>query len=126
MVISHDCDIDKFMKPARVLAPAARDAFTITMALVHPVDDLAGGRPNDVRADRMPRYFYLPAEAHHEELCVDLWTTQPVKAAAVANCPRVASLAPPMREALWWKIIRLRLGKSFKVILQGEVPPDEA
>ena len=126
MVISNDCDVDKFLKPARPLSQAAYEAFTITMAVVHPVSDLSDGRQHHVRNDEMPRYLYLPAEDDLEEFCVDLWTEQPVRMADVVNLDVLASLSAEYRVALWWKIIRLRLGKYYREILEGEVPPDAA
>jgi hypothetical protein len=126
MVISHDCDLDKFLKPQRPLAPEVRDAFRITMAVVHRVDQLGGGRENDVRADRIHRYLYLPAEDELEELCVDLWTEQPVRMADVEELEPVASLSTEYKNLLWWKLIRLRLGKHYRAILEGEIPPDAA
>jgi hypothetical protein len=126
MVISHDCDVDKFLRPDRPLSEPVRQAFRVTMAIAHPVDDLAGGRANHVRDDKMPRYFYLPAEGEFPDLCVDLWTEQPVRMLEVLACERVASLSTESKERLWWKIIRLRLGRHFQSILQGEIPPDAA
>lgn len=126
MVISHDCDADKFLQPARPLTQTAFESWRLTVAVVHPVDELGGGRAGDVRADRMPRYFYLEAERDLPELCADLWTVQPVRAAELVECDRVASLSPASRERLWWKIIRLRLGRHYRSILQGDVPADAA
>ena len=126
MVVSHDCDCDKFLRPKTALTEDERDAWTITLAVVHPVDDLTEGRPKAVRRDKMPRYFYLPAEDEMPELCVDLWTEQPVRALDVLACTRLASLSPETREALWWKIIRLRLGEHYRSILEGNIPPDAA
>jgi hypothetical protein len=126
MVISHDCDIDKFLHPNRPLSPTARASWRITVAVVHPVDDLGGGRPGDVRADRMPRYFFLEAEGELPDLCADLWTEQPVRAEQLVRCPRIASLSPETRVRLWWKIIRLRLGQHYRSILEGNVPADAA
>jgi hypothetical protein len=126
MVISHDCEVDKFVRPARPLTARARASWRFTLAVVHPVDDLGSDRAGNVRADRMPRYFYLPAEGELPELCADLWTVQPVLAEEVAGCGRIASLSPESRERLWWKIIRLRLGEHYKSILEGTVPPDAA
>lgn len=126
MVISHDCDVDKFLRPARPLSPTASSSWRITMAVVHPVDDLAGGRAGDVRADRMPRYFFLEAEGDLPDLCADLWTEQPIRAEGLLYCQRLASLSPESRERLWWKMIRLRLGQHYRSILEGEVPPDAA
>jgi hypothetical protein len=126
MVVSHDCDCDKFLKPSTSLSDEERDRWTITLAVVHPVDLLTEGRPKAVRADEMPRYLYLQAEDDHPEMCVDLWTEQPVRALTVLDCELVASLSTETRNQLWWKIIRLRLGKHFRSILQGEIPPDAA
>jgi hypothetical protein len=126
MVISHDCDVDKFLKPAKPLSTTARASWRITMAVVHPVDDLADDRAGHVRADRMPRYFFLQAEGDLPDLCADLWTEQSVRAEQLVGCPRVACLSPETRERLWWKMIRLRLGEHFKSILEGNVPPDAA
>jgi hypothetical protein len=126
MVVSHDCDCDKFLRPSTPLTDPEREAWTITMAVVHPVDDLTGGRPRAVREDKMPRYLYLPAEGELPELCVDLWTEQPVQALAVLECQRSASLSTDTRAALWWKIIRLRLGQHYRSILEGDIPSDAA
>jgi hypothetical protein len=126
MVISNDCDVDKFLKPQRPLSHEARDAFRVTMAVVHPVDELAAGRQHHVRQDEMPRYFYLPAEDHLEELCVDLWTEQPVRMVDIERLEPVASLSAEYKNRLWWKIIRLRLGKHYRAILEGDIPPDAA
>ena len=126
MVISHDCDVDKFLRPARPLTTTAREAWRFTLAVVHPLERLSTDRAGNVRADHMPRYLYLAADAELPELCVDLWTEQPVLAAAVLECERVASLSPESRERLWWKLIRLRLGRNFRAILEGNVPADEA
>lgn len=129
MVISHDCEVDKFMAPARPLTDTAREAWTFTVALVHPVDELGASRAGSVRADAMPRYFYLEADPDRPdlpELCVDLWTEQPVRALELVECERIASLSPASRLALWWKIIRLRLGEHYKSILTGDVPDDAA
>lgn len=126
MVISHDCDVDKFVVPTRPLTPTARASWRITMAVVHPVDELGPDRAGNVRADHMPRYFYLEADAGLPDLCADLWTEQPVRAEALLACPRIVSLSPETRERLWWKMIRLRLGRHYRSILEGDVPPDAA
>lgn len=126
MVISHDCDIDKFLAPKTPLPDRARAAFTVTAAVVHPVDDLAGSRPGDVRADRMPRYLFLPAENDLEDLCVDLWTEQPVRMVDLLDCTRVSSISTEMKNRLWFKIVRPRLGQHYRQILEGDIPTDAA
>src|SRR5207253_825052 len=79
MLISHDCDCDKFLKPNTALTESQREAWCVTVAIVHPIDQLTGGRPKAVRQDAMSRYLHLPAEDDLEELVVDLWTEQPVR-----------------------------------------------
>jgi hypothetical protein len=76
--------------------------------------------------DKMPRYLPLDAEADLPALVVDLWTEQPVLMTELLECERKASLSPEWREHLWWKLIRLRLGRHYKAILQGETPQDAA
>ena len=127
MVISHDCDVDKYLKPSTPLTPEQRAAWRLTMALVHPLSDLSTDRQGNVRADAMLRYLLLPAEGDLPDLCVDLWTEQPVPMERLLDeGTRVACLAPETRQRLWWKIIRLRLGKHYRSILEGNVPPDAA
>jgi hypothetical protein len=126
IVISHDCDLDKYLKPSVPLTPEESSAWRITMALVHPLSDLSADRQGNVRADNMPRFFFLPAEDDLADLCVDLWTEQPVAMEGLLECKRVASLSPETRVLLWWKMIRLRLGQHYRAILEGNVPPDAA
>jgi hypothetical protein len=90
------------------------------------VADLGLDRAGNVRADHMPRYFYLAAEGELPELCADLWTEQPVRMTGLLECVRAASLSAESREQLWWKMIRLRLGRNYRSILEGDVPSDEA
>jgi hypothetical protein len=126
MLISHDCDCDKYLRPSTPLTEPQQEAWCVTVAIVHPIELLTGGRPRAVRDDAMARYLHLPAEGEFEELVVDLWTEQPVRMVELLACERMASLSPEWRERLWWKIIRLRLGKSYRDILEGNVPDDEA
>jgi hypothetical protein len=104
------------------LTDVERENFRITVAHVHPIDELTGGRPRAVRSDSMPRYLHLPAEDAMPELVADLWLEQPVRVVDLLQCSRVASLSPEWRYRLWWKIIRLRLGQDYRRILQGENP----
>jgi hypothetical protein len=126
MVISNDCDCDKFLDPKTPLTDEARAAWRVTVAWVQPIEALPPARRKLVRDDRMPRYMHLPAEDEHPERVVDLWLEQPVLMLDLMNCDRLASLSPEARNALWWKIIRLRLGQHYKNILRGEIPPDAA
>jgi hypothetical protein len=126
MVISHDCECDKFLKPRTPLSSERRAAWRLTVACAHPVDMLPGGTAKAARQDEMPRYLHLPEEADVPELVVDLWTEQPVRMVELLECDRVASLSAEFRNRLWWKIIRLRLGESYQSILEGNIPPDAA
>jgi hypothetical protein len=126
MVISHDCECDKYLKPNTPLTETEKYEWRTTVALVHPITQLTGGRPDAVRRDAMPRYLLLPDENDMGELVVDLWTTQPVRMATLLECERRASLSDDWRNRLWWKIIRLRLGAEYKQILQGGPLSDAA
>jgi hypothetical protein len=126
MVISHDCECDKYLRPSRALSEAEAEAWRITVAIIPPIELLTEGRPRAVRDNAMPRYLHLPEEDPLPELVVDLWFEQPARMADVLDSERVASLSPEWREMLWWKIIRLRLGQRYRQILEGQVPPDAA
>jgi hypothetical protein len=126
MVISHDCECDKFLRPRTPLTPERRDAWRVTVAYAHPIDMLSGGTAKAARDDATPRYLHLPAEAEIPELVVDLWSEQPVRMVELLDCDRIASLSTESRNRLWWKIIRLRLGEHYHSILQGNIPADAA
>jgi hypothetical protein len=119
MVISHDCDCDKYLKPNTPLTETEKYEWRCTVAMVHSIDLLTGGRPKAVRKDAMPRYLLLPDEDEQGELVVDLWTMQPLRMGALLKCQRLASLSDESRNRLWWKIIRLRLGENYRQILEG-------
>lgn len=121
MVISHDCECDKYLKPNTPLTETQKYQWRTTVALVHSISQLTGGRPNAVRKDAMSRYLLLPDENGVGELVVDLWTIQPVRTGALLECSRLASLSDEWRNRLWWKIIRLRLGEEYRQILEGHL-----
>lgn len=101
MIVSHDCDCDKFLKPKTPIPDDQRPVWPITMAPVHPIEQLTGGRIKAVRNREMPRYFHLPAEAGLPELVADLWLEQPVPMEQVLRCERHASLSDEWRSHLW-------------------------
>jgi hypothetical protein len=125
MVISQDCDADKFLKPKTPLTADQIARFRITVAHVHPIDELSDSWAKAVRDDKMPRFLLMPEEDGLPDLVVDLWLEQPVLMTELLDCERIASLSPEWRYKLWWKIVRLRLGEHYKRILRGE-NPDEA
>jgi hypothetical protein len=104
------------------LTEAERYAWCVTVAIVHPIEELNPSRRKAAQEDAMPRYLVLPAEGEFGELVVDLWTEQPVRMMALLECARQASLSDESRTRLWWKIIRLRLGREYREILKGEFP----
>ncbi len=126
MVISHDCDCDKYLKPNTPLTEQERYEWRVTVAIVHPISQLRGGRKKAAKEDKMARYLVLAAEDQLEELVVDLWTVQPIRMMKLLECERIASLSDDSRNSLWWKIIRLRLGADYKRVLQGESLNDAA
>jgi hypothetical protein len=119
MIISHDCDCDKFLKPKTPIPEQDRTTWPITMAPVHVIDELTGGRAKAVRDGDMRRYFHLPAESDLDELVVDLWLLQPVPMEQIMLCVRRASLSDEWRPRLWAQIIRLWTGRSIEAIAQA-------
>ena len=117
MILSHDCDCDKFLKPKTQIPDEQRSMWPITVAPVHPIDQLTGGRIKAVRDRRMPRYFHLPEEAGLPELVADLWLEQPVPMEQVLMCNRLASLSDEWRGRLWAQIIRLRTGQELSAVI---------
>jgi hypothetical protein len=113
MIVSHDCDCDKFLKPKTPIPEEQRPVWPVTMAPVHPIDQLTGGRIKAVRDGAMPRFFHLPEEAGLPELVADLWLEQPVAMEQVLACERSTSLSDEWRSRLWAQIIRLRTGRDL-------------
>jgi hypothetical protein len=116
LVISHDCDCDKFLKPKTPIPEEQRPVWPVTMAPVHSIDELTDGRRKAVRENAMPRYFHLPAGGALPELVADLWLEQPVVFELVLQKERRASLSDEWRSRLWAQIIRLRTGRDVKAI----------
>jgi hypothetical protein len=113
MIVSHDCDCDKFLKPKTSIPDEQLPLWPITVAPVHPIELLTGGRVKAVRDGAMPRYFHLPEENGLPELVADLWLEQPVPMQQVLECDRQASLSDEWRTRLWTQIIRLRTGRDL-------------
>jgi hypothetical protein len=118
MLISQDCDCDKYLEPKTPLTEAEEGMWRVTIACVHPLDQLTGGRMAAARDERMPRYLPLPDEGGRGDLVVDLWTVQPIRFADLLERARIASLSDEWRQRLWWKIVRLRLGEKYRQILE--------
>jgi hypothetical protein len=118
MVTSHDCVCDKYLAPRTPLSPDAAALFTVSVAPVHPVEQLTGDRRAAVRANNMPRYFYLPEEDERPELVADLYLEQPVVFAAILECERLTSLSAEWLARLWQHFLRLRLGEDYMTFLR--------
>jgi hypothetical protein len=119
MITSHDCVCDKYLTPRTPLTPEAADRFAISVAPVHPVDQLTGDRRSAVRDNNMPRYFHLPEENGRPELVADLYLEQPVRFATVLERePALSSLSPEWLARLWQQFLRLRLGEDYMTFLR--------
>jgi hypothetical protein len=108
LVLQHDCDCDKFLKPRTPIPEEQQPAWAITVAPAHPISDLTGGRPKAVREGNMSRYFWLPAEGDVDELVADLWLEQPIPIVQLLERRRVASLSDDWRLRLWAQVFDLR------------------
>jgi len=113
MIISHDCDCDKFLKPKTPIPEDQLPLWPITLAPVHPIEELTASRIKAVRDGKMPRYFHLPENGELPELVADLWLEQPVPMQQVLACERQASLSDEWRGRLWAQVIRLRTGRDL-------------
>jgi hypothetical protein len=116
MIVSHDCDCDKFLKPKTPIPDKAKPLWPITMAPVHPIEHLDGARIKLIRQDRIDRYFHLPGENGLPELVADLWLEQPVPMVKALDCERQASLSDEWRARLWAQIIRLRTRRDIPAL----------
>ncbi len=116
MIVSHDCDCDKFLKPTTPVPDQARPLWPITVAPVHLIDALDGARIKLIREDRMDRYFHLPEANGLPELVADLWLEQPVPIVDVLECERQASLSDEWRGRLWAQIVRLRTRRDLPAL----------
>lgn len=108
MVISHDCDCDKFFTERDRGRLEHPDRFPITMAPVFRVEELQGGQDGDARAGRIRRFFYLPPEDEREDLVVDLWFEQPVAMTQLLDRDRMASLSDEYVQRLHIQLWELR------------------
>ena len=65
MVISHDCDCDKFLKPKTPIPEEQRPVWPITMAPVHPLEQV-DTRPRQRFATVRCRgtFIYLRSEGY--------------------------------------------------------------
>ena len=118
LVISDDCDADKFLKPRTPLTGAEISNFVLTIAPVHPIAELTGGRPKAVRDGKMKRYFLMEEDHGHEELVADLWLEQPIPVVEILERDRIACLSGEWRRRLhvqlWELRTRIPAEKAFK------------
>lgn len=118
MVTSHDCVCDKYLEPRTPLSEEAAAEFPVSVAPVHPLDQLTDDWRAAVLRDRMPRYFLLPAEGERPDLVADLYLEQPVRFAEVLDCDRATSLSPEWLARLWQQFMRLRFGEDYMTFIR--------
>jgi hypothetical protein len=116
MVISHHCDCDKFQAEKEKGDAHDMARWPIAVAPVYRLGDLQGGQDGDARAGRIRRFFYLPAEADHEERVVDLWFEQPIPAIVLMKKDREASVSDDWLRRLHIQIWELRSRVDFDKI----------
>jgi hypothetical protein len=108
LVLAHDCDCDKFLKPSTPIPEDQRPSWAVSVAPVHPISVLTGGRPRAVREGKMVRYFWLPEENTMEELVADLWLAQPIPCIQLLAAERAACLSDEWRHRLWTQLFKLQ------------------
>lgn len=108
MIISHDCDCDKFFSERDRGRLEEPERFCVAVAPAYPCEELQGGQCGDARAGRIRRFFWLPAERDLPELVIDLWFEQPVPITQLLDRSRRVSLSDDYRRRLHIQIWELR------------------
>lgn len=119
MVVSHDCDCDKYFNEVRRGRASGPALWPVAVAPVYDLKDLRGGQSGDARAGRIKRFFYIAPEGDHGEMVADLWFEQPVSIAQLLGLRRVASLSDEWLKRLHIQIWELRTRKRLPT---AEVP----
>lgn len=120
MVISHDCDCDKFFNERERGRLPEPERFCLTVAPAYPCEELQGGQCGDARAGRIRRFFWLPAERDLPELVIDLWFEQPVPMTELLGRQRLVSLSDEYRRRLHIQIWELRTRIAAAQFLGGD------
>ena len=105
LVVSHSCDVDKYIEKKDSLDGNTKKAWPVTMVPLLSPAQMEDDVLNDVRAHRQYRYMHLPREARHQELIADLWQMQPVPRMAVLRLDRIATLSEDYLHRLWAALI---------------------
>jgi hypothetical protein len=120
MVVSHDCDCDKFFSERDRGRLPEPDRFCVAIAPTYPLSELQGGRAGDARAGRIRRFFPLPAEDEHPEMVVDLWFEQPIPMTELLDRERIGSLSEEYVRRLHIQIWELRTRIAAEKVLRGD------
>jgi hypothetical protein len=123
LILSHDCaECDKFEAAEKKGLPQELlDAWPVTVAPLVSPNDLDSGQVGWARKDRMPRYFWIPAEGDLPEMFADLWRGEPMPLKYVLEHDRPACLSDQWRQRLWIQMWRLRTGLDLKDVVRPEV-----
>jgi hypothetical protein len=93
-VISHSCDFTKFRTDEKK-GREHLDRFPLLVAPVARSSNLRdGSMRGDAMRDRVPRYFYIPAETplDDEDYFIDFWFIQPAAVFELLDIKRLASM----------------------------------
>lgn len=118
MVVSHDCDCDKYFNEVQRGRATGPELWPATVAPVYDLTELRGGQSGDARAGRIKRFFYIAPEGNFGEMVADLWFEQPVSIAQLIELPRVASLSDDWLKRLHIQIWELRTRKPLPGVLE--------
>lgn len=105
LVVSHSCDVDKYIEKKDSLDGNTKKAWPVTMVPLLSPAQMEEDVLSDVRAHRHYRYLHLPREAQHQELIADLWQMQPVPRMAVERLNLIATLSEDYVNRLWAALI---------------------
>lgn len=121
MVVSHDCDCDKYFSEIERGRAREPDLWPVTVAPVYELSDLRGGQGGDARAGRIKRFFYIAPEGDHGEMVADLWFEQPVSITQLLALPKIASLSDEWLKRLHIQIWELRTRRLLPALEPAEV-----
>ncbi len=110
MVLSHSCDFTKF-RADEEKGRANLDRFPLLVAPVIGESEIPdAGTVGHAKRDRVPRYFFLPAEGPlaDEAHFLDFWFIQPAAVFELLAVHRLASLSDE-----WQRRLQIALDRFF-------------
>jgi hypothetical protein len=105
VVLSHSCDFTKF-RADEAKGRANLDRFPLLVApLLKAAEIPDGGTRGHAQADRVPRYFHLPAASPldndgDEDRFIDFWFIQPAAVHELLSIKRLASMTEEWQRRL--------------------------